>query len=628
MLRLFNNNGSANEEKQGTRWFATYLVVAAVFLTVTSLQGISYYDIGFYLSGYQHFNDDPFASYFLAQWYLTFRSLGFVCNALGIDTFLGLRILRTLFLLVFQTIIYLYLRKSIKTKYIIGGMAMTTLAQYGAYSEINYNDLSIFLLVCAILLYHKAITQAKQPNDQTTNYSSPKGGLVWVFLSGFLIGISIFLRLVNLTFLALPFFAIIVCLYYKKQVSWWRHLACFFFGVVVGSALILGIAWVDGTFGVLQQTFSDLVSISTDSADKHSFGMIVRFYLYDVLAEVKMSLFIAFVIYGFIIARTQASRKLIHLAYALLSAVIIYVVWQDGKAGNITVGFCLSLFLLDFFTQRLITQSSKFKVPLDPKGRFHSEAEKECSKSKVPPKRPNDQAHSPRGGWVGVLYTLAMFIPLVFPFGSNGTNQFYGQMLCILAMPLAVATLMRGSSLKVHNSKFKVQSSKLAGIYIIAAICIGMTVTNVLRPMMEDGNRLQCRYTIDSHATGPLLTNEDNAALHNRMVREVKPLIPQGSHLICNFSITMISVLECRPYAIFADGYSTPERAEQYLHAAYERSRDGKQLPFLLVDEESETDCFRHIRTVLSSLAPYEEIWRSENYVLLKPTNKVQSSKK
>ena len=599
MLRLLNNNTSANEEKQGTRWFATYLVVAAVFLTVTSLQGISYYDIGFYLSGYQYFNDDPFASYFLAQWYLTFRSLGFVCNALGIDTFLGLRILRTLFLLVFQTIIYLYLRKSIKTKYIIGGMAMTTLAQYGAYSEINYNDLSIFLLVCAILLYHKAITQAKQPNDQTTNYSSPKGGLVWVFLSGFLIGISIFLRLVNLTFLALPFFAIIVCLYYKKQVSWWRQLVCFFLGAVVSSALILGIAWADGTFGVLQQTFSDLVSISTDSADKHSFGMIVRFYLYDVLAEVKMSLFIAFVIYGFIIARTQASRKLIHLAYALLSAVIIYVVWQDGKAGNITVGFCLSLFLLDFFSN-----NPRFSL--------------------------GHKLTSPRGGQVGVplLYTLAMFIPLVFPFGSNGTNQFYGQMLCILAMPLAVATLMRGSSLKVQSSKFKVQSSKLAGIYIIAAICIGMTVTNVLRPMMEDGNRLQCRYTIDSHATGPLLTNEDNAALHNRMVREVKPLIPQGSHLICNFSITMISVLECRPYAIFADGYSTPERAEQYLHAAYERSRDGKQLPFLLVDEESETDCFRHIRNVLSTFSTYKEIWRSENYVLLKPTNKVQSSKK
>ena len=161
MLRLFNNNESANVEVHGTRWFVTYLVVAALFLTVTSLQGISYYDIGFYLSGYQYFNDDPFASYFLAQWYLTFRFLGFVCNVLGIDTYLGLRILRTIFLLVFQTIIYLYLRKSIKTKYIIAGMAMTTLAQYGAYSEINYNDLSIFMLVCAILLYHKPNQNAR-----------------------------------------------------------------------------------------------------------------------------------------------------------------------------------------------------------------------------------------------------------------------------------------------------------------------------------------------------------------------------------------------------------------------------------------------------------------------------------
>lgn len=600
MLRLFNNNISANEEKQGTRWFATYLVVAAVFLTVTSLQGISYYDIGFYLSGYQHFNDDPFASYFLAQWYLTFRSLGFICNAMGIDTFLGLRILRTLFLLVFQTIIYLYLRKSIKTKYIIGGMAMTTLAQYGAYSEINYNDLSIFLLVCAILLYHKAITQAKQPNDQTTNYSSPKGGLVWVFLSGFLIGISIFLRLVNLTFLALPFFAIIVCLYYKKQVSWWRQLACFFFGVVVGSALILGIAWADGTLNVLQQTFTDLISISTDKTDKHSFGMIARFYLYDVLAEVKMALFVAFVMYGFILARMQVSGRLLHVAYALLAAIIVYVVYRDGKAGNIAVGFCLAVFLLDFFTQKLIRKHPKRNTSLYSEWRLNSETKKE---------RPTSDAQR------GLLFALAMFIPLVFPIGSNGTNQFYGQMICIVALPIAVATLMKGSD----NPSF--HTGKLAGIYIIAAICIGMTVTNVLRPMMEDGNRLQCRYTIDSHATGFLLTNEDNATLHNRMVHEVKPLIPQGSHLICNFSITMISVLDCKPYAIFADAYSTPERAERYLHAAYERSRDGKQLPFLLVDEEKESECFSHIRTVLSTFSPYEEIWRSENYVLLKPKN-------
>lgn len=598
MLRLFNNNESANVEVHGTRWFVTYLVVAALFLTVTSLQGISYYDIGFYLSGYQYFNDDPFASYFLAQWYLTFRFLGFVCNVLGIDTYLGLRILRTIFLLVFQTIIYLYLRKSIKTKYIIAGMAMTTLAQYGAYSEINYNDLSIFMLVCAILLYHKGLT-SNTPLD-------PKGHLAYkehptlIILSGLFIGISFFMRMVNLTFIFLPFAAIIACKVYNVRVSWWRQLVYFFLGVVVGCLLVLGIAWADGTLSVLQQTFTDLISISTDKTDKHSFGMIARFYLYDVLAEVKMALFVAFVMYGFILARMQVSGRLLHVAYALLAAIIAYVVYRDGRAGNIVVGFCLAVFLLDFFTQKLIRKHPKRNTSFYSEWRLNSEAKKE---------RPTSDAQK------GLLFVLAMFIPLVFPIGSNGTNQFYGQMICIATLPIAVAALMKGSD----NPSF--HTRKLAGIYIIAAICIGMTVTNVLRPMMEDGNRLQCRYTIDSHATGFLLTNEDNAALHNRMVHEVKPLIPQGSHLICNFSITMISVLDCKPYAIFADGYSTPERAERYLHAAYERSRDGKQLPFLLVDEEKESECFSHIRTVLSTFSPYEEIWRSENYVLLKPKN-------
>ena len=238
MLRLFNNNESANVEVHGTRWFVTYLVVAALFLTVTSLQGISYYDIGFYLSGYQYFNDDPFASYFLAQWYLTFRFLGFVCNVLGIDTYLGLRILRTIFLLVFQTIIYLYLRKSIKTKYIIAGMAMTTLAQYGAYSEINYNDLSIFMLVCAILLYHKGLT-SNTPLDPKGRFACKEHPTL-ILLSGLLIGISFFMRMVNLTFTLLPFAAIIACKVYNVRVSWWRQLVYFFLGVVVGCLLVLG----------------------------------------------------------------------------------------------------------------------------------------------------------------------------------------------------------------------------------------------------------------------------------------------------------------------------------------------------------------------------------------------------
>ena len=579
MLKLFNNGKPTENNKNEARWFCIYLATSALFLFLTSLQGISFHDIGFYLSGYQHFNGDPYASYFLAQWYLTFRFLSLVCNDLGIDTFLGIRLLRIVFMILLQTIVYLYLRKFIKPKYIITGLALSMLAQYGAYSELNYNDLSIFILICALILYHKALTLNQNRSTLNTKRST------LIVLSGTLIGISFFLRLVNLTFISLPFFALFLCYYYKVKVSWWRQLVQFFLGVAIGCILILGIAWADGTLGVLQLTFDDLAAISVDKDDYHNFRVIIRFYLYDVLAEVKMALFIAFVIYGYILARMQASNSLIHLAYALLGAAIVIVVWRDGIAGNITVGFCLAVFLLNLFTQHFAKKGSNRFITAPP----------------IEDKR------------VSLLFALAMFIPVVFPFGSNGTNQFYGQMVCFLALPIAVSVIMRGSD----NPSF--HTGRLAAIYIIAAIGIGMTATNIFRPMMEDGNRLECQYKIDSHATRHLLTNKDNADLHNRMVREVKPLIPRGSHLICNFSITMISVLDCKPYAIFADSYSTPSRAERYLKAAYEKSKDGKQLPYLLIDEERENSTLLRIREVLSAYSPYEEAWRSGSIVLLRP---------
>ena len=52
--------------------FSIYLLFAALFLGVQMFQGLSYLDIGMYMSGYQHFTSDPYASYFLGQWILTY----------------------------------------------------------------------------------------------------------------------------------------------------------------------------------------------------------------------------------------------------------------------------------------------------------------------------------------------------------------------------------------------------------------------------------------------------------------------------------------------------------------------------------------------------------------------------
>ena len=579
MIETDNTFPYQKRNENGRLAFAVYLAIAAIFLFITSFQGISHFDIGMYISGYRHFNSDPYTTCFLGRWYLTFHLLGAICNLFGIDTLLGLRLLRIVMLLVLQTIIYLYLRKLIKTKHIIAGLAITMFAQYGAYSEINYNDLSVFMLVCAILLYHKGLHSDNRP-------------LVSIILSGVVVGISFFFRLVNLSFILLPFFAIIISLFYGIKVAWLKHTVAFFLGVAVGCLIVVGIAWVDGTAGVLQITVSDLIHISGDSSDPHNMRSIIRYYLEDILGEIKMSLFIAFVMYGFILANLQVGKRLLHVAYCILAAAIIIVVWQDGISANTTVGFCLAALLLDIFSRKSFSTHPSFLTP---------------QRSSLNPHRSSLNVQR------STLIALSFFIPLILPIGSNGTSQFYGQCLCILALPLAVSIIARG------EKKPSFRTGTTAVRYIIVSICIGLTVTNIFRPMMEDGNRIDCRYTIDSKATRFLLTNKENADLNNKMVKEVKPIIPSGSHLICNFSITMISVLECKPYGIFSEIFSTNRTTERYLRIAHEKGIEGKQLPYLLVDEDQETDDFRHVRKILSSMSPYEEVWRSDNYVLLKP---------
>ncbi len=554
-----------NGEGNGLLPFAIYLAAAAIFLLAASLQGISHFDIGIYLSGYQHFNEDPYTTYYLGQWYLTYHFCSAVCNLLGIDTLFGLRMMRVAMLLAMQTIIYLYLRKMIRTKYIIAGLAMMMLAQYGAYSEINYNDLSIFMLVCAILSYHRGL-------------HSDRRQATYIALAGLLTGISFFLRLVNLTFILLPLYAMLVSKYNGIRMCWWKHLLPFLAGVAAGCTAVFCTAWADGTSGVLQLTAADLFSMSGDCNDPHSIMSVTRHYLEDILDEIKMALFMAFVMYGFILANMQVGRRMLHAAFSILAAMIVIVVWQDGISANTTVGFCLAAFLLDIYGRK--------KMPY----------------------RDTPQNRQPSS-----LIALAMFIPLVFPIGSNGTSQFYGQCLCILAMPLAVSVIARGEEMpSLRNTAISVR-------YIVVSVCVGLTVTNIVRPMMEDGNRFDCLHTIDSKATRHLFTNKENADLHNRMIKEVKPMIPRGSHLICNFSITMISVLECKPYGVFTDVFSTQSMTERYLYVAHERGVEGKKLPYLLIDESQETEGFRHVRDILSAMSPYEEVWRSKNYVLLKP---------
>ncbi|MFW5615806.1 MAG: glycosyltransferase family 39 protein, partial [Prevotella pectinovora] len=166
--------------------FSIYLLFAALFLGVQMFQGLSYLDIGMYMSGYQHFTSDPYASYFLGQWILTYDVTSALCKLFSINSFLGLRVLHLVYVLVTQTVVYLYLRQYISTRSIITGLLIATLAHYGSYTEINYNDYSALLLLLSILCYHGGADRDNQ----------------WIIMmGGVLAGVAVYFRIVNITYI-------------------------------------------------------------------------------------------------------------------------------------------------------------------------------------------------------------------------------------------------------------------------------------------------------------------------------------------------------------------------------------------------------------------------------------------
>lgn len=246
--------------------FIIYSVFATVYLGIQMFQGFSYLDIGFYMSGYQHFNDDPYVSYFLGQWLLSFNLTSALCRLFSINTYLGLRILHLLFIIISQTVIYFYLKRYINRHFIISGLLLATLAHFGSYTEINYNDYSVGLLTLSIMAYH---------------YGYANNRMKAIILSGILAGVSFYFRIVNVTFIGIPFLAWLISHRYKSAIKTRNQFFGFFSGIIAACCTTTVLLYCNGMLDVFTMTLTDLFTRSSDPQDPHGVKAII-INLYDL----------------------------------------------------------------------------------------------------------------------------------------------------------------------------------------------------------------------------------------------------------------------------------------------------------------------------------------------------------
>lgn len=557
--------------RRGPAAFILYLLFVAVYLGAQMFQGFSWLDIGMYMSGYRHFTSDPYASYFLGQWILTYDLTSSLCRIFSIDSFMGLRILHLVYVLVMQTAVYLFLRRRIPHEYIIGGLLVATLAHFGAYTEINYNEYSALLLTLSIMSLH----------------AGASGNRPWlVVAAGMAAGIAVFFRIVNITYIGLPLLSCLVSLRWRLQMSPLRRILLFYAGMAAGAGIVVVILWRQGLLGILQLTISDIAGISADKGDTHGMLYVMRsmYNLYsEVLANCAYLVLLSLMLYK---SRSIANRLLRRLLTSLTFVLTLVMMNFSFFPSNITMAICLLGCVPLFFGWG--KASGKF-------------------------------SH---------LYIMSLYLPLVFPVGSNAEPSFYGKELCFLTLPLALYELLDVVALReirriptATGMPYPVfawmrDRYRKPMVWLLAMISAGFVFFNATHKQMEDGNRIASHYTIDTELTRGILTTADNARTYNYLMKELHPVVRPGSYMICSFSLPMVSLLECRPWAVYSTVYSTDSMNSRYIRVAWQHTR---RLPYLLLDKECPLAGYGHILKELSRIRPYRMVWTDGRYQLYCP---------
>lgn len=535
--------------------FLIYIVVSTTFLALQMWQGLSFLDIGMYMSGYEHICDDPAPSVFLGQWLLSYVVSSKILHLFHTDSFIAIRLMFLALTIILQCIVYAYAKRYIAKKYIILGLGMTVLSLYGAYTEINYNDYSILLFLLAILCFHHGM--------------HTRG--VWIGVSGFIIGCSFYFRVTNLAWIVLPFISIII----SEIIEWRKRSRCqqvglFFLGWILGMIVTYLLVIALGYGDIMRFTIENLLQVGGNSTDSHSLKNVFLCFVEihkNEIASVALIFFYTYIIY---IAQRLRKKWLTWGIAAFLSGILLLCIYLWEQPSSITNGICLLCLFICLIDKEI-------------------------------------------DGNIKYLFALSATLPFLGPLGSNAGAAFASKGTCILSLPFAIFTIAKA---RTHLSADTRMFNRSIGLSFVL-ICLAMLYTNIKRPMMEDGNRLECRFKINSPLTGNILTTQENADMHNYLLENIKPQLPKGSYLICNFSLTAVSLLECKPYAVYSTVFSGDEMNKRYIDYAYSHTQ---QLPYILDKAKERTDKDAFVINYLMRLHRYTNIWTDGNYILWAPS--------
>lgn len=332
--------------------FLTMIVSLFGYQALTVFWGIELPDSGFHLTAYQNVFDAPDSVSYNFMYYLTTIVGGAIMKmfpALGI---VGFRLVGVLFVDLALFIIFVGLKKTVSPIYLLLGATLLVISYYYPYS-FNNGILSCFLYVCAlILIYHGVIKQK----------------LLYIIISGFLVGLNLFSRMPNIIGCGLTLIVLIypLILYKEKKVDW-RFAIYFALSILLSVCLVLAFMVAIGHFNDFVDSLKVLFFMG--SAGDHSivnlilspiftyfnliapFGVCFTLFFFikktfkNIISEIVFILITSILLFNYAYTTTHYGSPCYFLWVLCLSGCLLNLLKGDGSLRFITVlALCLLLF--------------------------------------------------------------------------------------------------------------------------------------------------------------------------------------------------------------------------------------------------------------------------------------------
>ncbi|MCR4702016.1 MAG: glycosyltransferase family 39 protein [Bacteroidaceae bacterium] len=524
--------------------FALIFLFKIVMLPYWKICGDSIY----YILSYKLFLNNADAMPFTQNFYMA-NLLGHVfLSVWNENELLGLRFLQVCSDTIMLLGLCLLYKNIMTNKIVMLSLLIPVVCFYDRQMEFYYDSLSVTFAVWILYFFVKGF--------EKDSYKK-------IAISGFLVGINIFVRTPNLVYLGLGFLLVLFCFFCKKSIR--KHLQAFFCGTFVGMFAVIMLMLSLGHLGAYMVGLKSLAGVAEAGAESHNMAsmILVVLYFFKMIVIYGGALGLFWILQRFIDVRfnwyANWQRILSLLFVSLFGAFVLFLFY-----GVRWIVFLYSVHVLAllFYLYRNRDLKSVFAC-------------------------------------LSVVYMV-----FVIPLGSDMYLETVGYYALYLSTPLVVYAIVN------ETRKYKLMFAKLFCFFFFI-LFVYRVGDNILKTVCEK------QYEIDNKTIGGIKITKEQFKQYSELniisqyLDNDKCLaVPSTSDLY------IVNYASVSPFVLRVRNWHSADRVYNEMQKAYARN---KQLPIVIVEHYSSDAENSELRFVKSHMANYYLVYQSDAYSVYKP---------